>query len=612
MASAYDRKSPWARSSNGTAAERSITTMRVALDLSHSRVWTADPKRRTGGHSTREYTELGYVAHLPEIFDGFAERTQIIDRPWTAETLARTDVLLMPTGGREADRPVTAEESALLANFLDGGGGILAFGDGDRPPTQPSESLTSAVARFSFGGIFVSQQRPTAEHLLTYDVTCAAVPGHPIMGGIDTVHLHRARPIKADMTALLSHAGHTVAGAATRGDGRIVVVSNADMFTLPFLGRRDNLLFLLNAISWLATGQVEASVGERHAEKVRGQAFATRSFDPEPCLARASGPHVIDASALRAELDPITATELPDSNEDDDAFIAAAELCFHELPRSIRHTVGTFRERSNDYGILLVSGLPLGASLPPTPVDPHARPHRKRWLSELWLAAFASALGSPFTYLQEQSGSLFQNVVPTPENANKISSESSSILLGFHTEMGFHPYPPDYLLLLCLRPDHDNEAKTITAGVRMILSRLTLCERAILFEPLYRPGIDYSFGSPNATEGNGPAVPILYGDPHDPFLNFDLDLMVGLTEEAEAAVQALRTAANQVRRWVRLSTGDLLVIDNRRAVHARSEFTARYDGQDRWLQRMCVTRDLAASAAERAGGGRTVETTFAF
>jgi alpha-ketoglutarate-dependent taurine dioxygenase len=105
---------------------------------------------------------------------------------------------------------------------------------------------------------------------------------------------------------------------------------------------------------------------------------------------------------------------------------------------------------------------------------------------------------------------------------------------------------------------------------------------------------------------------VLYGDPYDPCLNFDLDLMVGLSDEADAALRALRTAANQVKRWVRLDTGDLLVIDNRRAVHARSQFTARFDGTDRWLQRMCAIRDLLPSAADRRSGSRVVETAFAF
>ena len=58
-------------------------------------------------------------------------------------------------------------------------------------------------------------------------------------------------------------------------------------------------------------------------------------------------------------------------------------------------------------------------------------------------------------------------------------------------------------------------------------------------------------------------------------------------------------------------TGDLLIVDNRRAVHGRSQFTPRYDGFDRWLQRMSVVRDPIASVSDRRGGVCVIETAFA-
>lgn len=145
----------------------------------------------------------------------------------------------------------------------------------------------------------------------------------------------------------------------------------------------------------------------------------------------------------------------------------------------------------------------------------------------------------------------------------------------------------------------------------MAVSRLSLRERAVLSEPLFQTGIDYSFGSANGEKGNGPTLRVLYGDPFDPYITVDPDLMVGLTPEASAALKRLHVALNEVKRWARLDAGDLLIIDNRRAVHGRSEFEARYDGLDRWLQRVCVVRDLVPSAGHRRLGGRVIETAFA-
>jgi len=35
-------------------------------------------------------------------------------------------------------------------------------------------------------------------------------------------------------------------------------------------------------------------------------------------------------------------------------------------------------------------------------------------------------------------------------------------------------------------------------------------------------------------------------------------------------------------------------------VHGRKPFTARFDGTDRWLKRVCITRDLRKSRDARA------------
>lgn len=49
-----------------------------------------------------------------------------------------------------------------------------------------------------------------------------------------------------------------------------------------------------------------------------------------------------------------------------------------------------------------------------------------------------------------------------------------------------------------------------------------------------------------------------------------------------------------------LQPGDCCFIDNYRAVHGRKPFTANYDGYDRWLKRLNITRDLRKSQKMRA------------
>jgi L-asparagine oxygenase len=86
--------------------------------------------------------------------------------------------------------------------------------------------------------------------------------------------------------------------------------------------------------------------------------------------------------------------------------------------------------------------------------------------------------------------------------------------------------------------------------------------------------------------------------------------MVGQTPAACRALEVIRELVNETRREVVIEPGSLLVIDNRRCVHARSIFRASFDGRDRWLQRATVVRDLDASVADRVRGTRVIATDF--
>lgn len=48
------------------------------------------------------------------------------------------------------------------------------------------------------------------------------------------------------------------------------------------------------------------------------------------------------------------------------------------------------------------------------------------------------------------------------------------------------------------------------------------------------------------------------------------------------------------------------MINNRKGLHARSQFTARYDGRDRWLQRTYVRRDHWSIRYRATSGSRRV------
>lgn len=100
---------------------------------------------------------------------------------------------------------------------------------------------------------------------------------------------------------------------------------------------------------------------------------------------------------------------------------------------------------------------------------------------------------------------------------------------------------------------------------------------------------------------NPQRVAPLHGDFDSPYLSVDPFYMEVPTHDAQAchAYQALCGALERQLKDIPLSPGEILFIDNCRAVHGRRPFPARYDGTERWLKRVNITRDLRKSRAYR-------------
>src|SRR6202008_469207 len=97
-------------------------------------------------------------------------------------------------------------------------------------------------------------------------------------------------------------------------------------------------------------------------------------------------------------------------------------------------------------------------------------------------------------------------------------------------------------------------------------------------------------------------VSVLFGSPDAPYLRIDPYFTDRLDDDPEAqqALNALNehTVASLVD--LVLQPGDFCFIDNFKAVHGRRPFKARYDGNDRWVKRVSMTRDLRKSRQSRA------------
>jgi L-asparagine oxygenase len=289
--------------------------------------------------------------------------------------------------------------------------------------------------------------------------------------------------------------------------------------------------------------------------------------------------------------------------DDEELFLQIALACKH-LPERILIKLLNFRRRSNDYGTLLFRNLPVDPCLPPTPQQGVPNVAKGTRYSEYCLLLFMMNLGEPIAYEDEKEGDIIQNICPAGGEEYHQENTGSVAFLEFHTEDGFHPFKPDYLGLFCLRSDHAQVAKTLTASIRRAIRLIPSKTLSVLRMPLYRIRLSASF-----LRGNGPPLysaplAILSGDLFEPDLCIDFYAMEAENSAAQKALECIKQALTQVITGSVLTAGDMTIVDNRVAAHARSSFKPKYDGEDRWVQRLSVVEDFRRSSGSRCRGKR--------
>jgi alpha-ketoglutarate-dependent taurine dioxygenase len=269
------------------------------------------------------------------------------------------------------------------------------------------------------------------------------------------------------------------------------------------------------------------------------------------------------------------------------------------LSASIRHgglnqaqiaQILDFKLFGNSKGFLLLEDAQIG-DIPVTPASRNElnKPDNS---SERLLLQATALLGEPIGYVQESNGCIVNNFFPQQTQSRAATSDSFDTELDLHTENAFHAIQPDYLLLLCLRQDPAAEAITYVASAERIVQRLSYQDQMFLLNEPYNFLSDYGPSEKNQRIDINKRQTVLYGDPDSPFLRFDPQFMEAYSDRAQSVLDRLRAIAWEVVEPVRLTRGDLLIMDNRRTAHARSPFTARFDGTDRWMQRTFASCNL--------------------
>ena len=298
---------------------------------------------------------------------------------------------------------------------------------------------------------------------------------------------------------------------------------------------------------------------------------------------------------------------------EDQDFLMDLGVYAQELPRRLRRALYRFRLEEPASAVLLLGGFPVDEKrIGATPLHWNHRVDPSPTLrEELMILLGSSLLGEPFGWGTQQDGFLVHDILPIPGREKEQLGSGCEELLEWHTEDAFHPFCGDYLVLMCMR--NPLGIPTTFASLENVV--LSDEERTLLFEPLYPIVPDEShlvkFQSNGhaADESQGKAyeemermssetvrIPVLSGAPESPYVRIDRFTMED--PEDERALAALEGLAQQIEANIVdlvLRPGEICFIDNYKGVHGRKPFKARYDGQDRWLKRVNVARDLRRS-----------------
>jgi len=328
-----------------------------------------------------------------------------------------------------------------------------------------------------------------------------------------------------------------------------------------------------------------------------------------------------EVEAVRALTNEIA---LQHKSVEDAEFIRHASVYAHELPQHIRQFLNEFKLLEPADGVCLVSGYPIdNTRIGKTPAHWKWKLDASTSLPEqIMFVLFGCLLGEPFAWATQQDGYLMHDVFPIEGNRYDQLGTGSEQTLWWHTEDAFHPHRADYLGLMCLR-NPDNVATTLGSPD---LSRLPAEQLDILFQPRYVIKPDESHAEKNESDlhkqdrehnddgllnsayerikqlnSAPPEVPLLFGARQNPYICLDPYFTIPLDDEAGAALNALAQTVDDNLQELVLQPGDCIFIDNYRVVHGRKAFKARYDGTDRWLKRINLTRDLRKSHGARGG-----------
>lgn len=275
--------------------------------------------------------------------------------------------------------------------------------------------------------------------------------------------------------------------------------------------------------------------------------------------------------------------------QDFEPFAASAfEVIRRLIPKDLFNKVIDIRRNFFNSGCLVIENMPIDEDLIATPSSPIWRDQKKSYSSEAMITGIGQLLGEIYGYRGEKNGQLIHNNYPTKTGAVSISNEGSKVVLPMHNEdIHVFPFSPSFLMLACIRQGMGSDVYTYVLSISEVINEFNAEELAILRSP------NFYIEAPESFDADSPSsnlIPIISGPKDLPQITVEFTDSRGISKDARRTLEKFKEVclASHALKKIILKTGDLLILDNRKTLHGRSDFKANFDGTDRWCQRIFI------------------------
>jgi L-asparagine oxygenase len=289
-----------------------------------------------------------------------------------------------------------------------------------------------------------------------------------------------------------------------------------------------------------------------------------------------------------------------DPEQNPGAWLEYAEAALRQADPALALSLRRAAERACP--VIVLRGLPVAAAPPPTPYDGAVDLNFSRQ-AIVNLHAVAASLGlHPIAYAGENASTLHA-VCPTAQARGQASSRGFDAALPFHTDYADRPIDeaaidqsPAAAALLFAVERAEPATPMQCVPLPRLLSALSPKQIRIACAPEFAVDAPDIFGGGKAARIRRLLLP----DTGRGFrCRLNLGKMTGCTSRAARLLLEIHEILSDesLVEQIHVRRGDIVVMDNQRAIHRRGVFTPRWDGADRYFIRMSVARDPRAGVA---------------